>query len=136
MDIFDNLLNQKIIPHKELIKGDLKKKAKQKVNITINNNLLQNKYKKEYKLNNQSTSKFSDNSNKFMIKSFHKDYALKELIKNINKKKSYSIKLKQDNYNINDIKINSLNVNTYNLSTKQNKNKFNKANNTSFIIII
>ena len=130
MDIFDNLLNQKIIPHKDLIKGDLKKKAKQKVNITINNNLLQNKYKKEYKLNNQNTSKFSDNSNKFMIKSFHKDYALKELIKNINKKKSYSIKLKQDNYNINDIKINSLNVNTYNLSTKQNKNKFNKANNT------
>ena len=120
MEKFKLFLHQKKIPFKESIKNTIKIKDIDKGNLSITRyDIIKNKNKMKHKELNQNSNKFSDLSNKLFLKSFNKENALEEFIKNNNTKKSYSIKLKQNNTNKIGNKNNSLNFNIYNFSLKK-----------------
>ena len=131
MEKFKLFLHQKKIPFKESIKNTIKIKDIDKGNLSITRyDIIKNKNKMKHKELNQNSNKFSDLSNKLFLKSFNKENALEEFIKNNNTKKSYSIKLKQNNTNKIGNKNNSLNFNIYNFSLKKKHKDKNKNNQT------
>ena len=122
MDNFKLFQNQKKIPIKESIKNSLRIKEKENINVTIskytqakNNSISENRYI-------DNNIKFSEISNKFLLKSFNKEITLEEFNNNIKTKKSYSLRLKQKNNNKNENKNNSINFKNYNLSLKKRQN--------------
>ena len=134
MEKYKIFFNQNKIPFKESIKNTLRVKNNEKGNLYITKyDIIKTKNKvKQKELNqNSNSNKFSDISDKLFVKSLNKDNALDELIKNNNKKKSYSIKLKTNNTNKIEDANNSLNFNIYNFSLKNKyHNKQNKKNQT------
>ena len=133
MEKFKIFLNQNKIQSKESIKNILRIKNNDKGNLSITKydiNKSKSKNKLKQKELNQNSNKFTDISDKLFIKSFNKDNALEELIKNNNTKKSYSIKLKQNfNTNNNSNANNSLNFHIYNFSLKNKHHYIQNKNN-------
>ena len=120
MDNYKPFMNPKKFSIKESIKNYLRKNKIELGNLTVKkNDISRVRYKFINKYNNQKDFKIRDNANKLMMKSFNKNDTLEQFIKNINTKKSYSIKLNQKKNNIIEPKNNSLNLNSYNLSLKK-----------------
>ena len=133
MEHFKIFQNKNKLPFKEIIKNTLRLKNKEKGNLSLTKyDIIKNDNKIKPKGFNQN-NKFTDISDKLFFKSFNKDNAIEELIKNNNTKKSYSIKLKQNNTdkNANSNSNNSLNFHIYNFTLKNtHQDKQNKNNQT------